>query len=100
MRRAAWTVTAIVVAAVVSFGLVRRHPAEAASGAESGSQQSAPRAVPVAAIAASRRDVPIYLDGLGNATAFKTVTVRTQVDGRLDRVLFKEGQHVETGQIL
>ena len=30
------------------------------------------------------RDVPIYLEGLGSVTAYKTVNVRTQVDGRLD----------------
>ena len=40
---------------------------------------------------AAQRDVPIYLEGLGTVAAFKTVTVRSQVDGRLDKVLFKEG---------
>ena len=30
-------------------------------------------------------------------TAFKTITVRSQVDGRLDQVLFREGQTVKAG---
>ena len=44
--------------------------------------------------------MPIYLEGLGTVTAYKTVTVRTQVDGRLDKVLFREGQAVKKGEVL
>ncbi len=58
----------------------------------------AARAIPVIGGRVERRDVPIWLEGLGNVTAFQTVTVRTQVDGRLDRVLFVEGQSVRRGQ--
>jgi multidrug efflux system membrane fusion protein len=47
-----------------------------------------------------QRDVPVWLDGLGNVSAFYTVTVKTQVDGRLDKVLFTEGQHVNKGDVL
>jgi multidrug efflux system membrane fusion protein len=60
----------------------------------------AARVVPVTATAVVRRDMPIYLDGLGNVTAFRTVSVRSQVDGRLDKVLFSEGQAVKTGDVL
>jgi multidrug efflux system membrane fusion protein len=58
------------------------------------------RVVPVVAAAVVRRDVPIYLEGLGTVTAYKTVTVRPQVDGRLDQVLFREGQAVRKGEVL
>jgi membrane fusion protein, multidrug efflux system len=60
----------------------------------------ADRVVPVSAASVAVRDVPIYLDGLGNVSAFKTVTIRPQVDGRLDRVYFREGQAVRTGEVL
>jgi multidrug efflux system membrane fusion protein len=60
----------------------------------------APQVVPVVATLVDKRDVPIYLDGLGSILAYKTVTVRTQVDGRLNRVLFKEGQRVHVGDLL
>src|SRR5262245_10447649 len=43
-----------------------------------------PAAVPVAVTTAELRDVPITLDGLGTVTPIATVTVRSQVDGRLD----------------
>jgi len=58
------------------------------------------RPVPVVTGVVSRRDVPIYLDGLGTVQAFNTVTVRSQVDGELVEVLFREGQDVKAGQVL
>jgi membrane fusion protein, multidrug efflux system len=56
--------------------------------------------VPVIAATVSSQDVPIYLEGLGNVTAFQTVTVHTQIDGRLDKVLFREGQAVKKGEVI
>ena len=56
------------------------------------------KAIPVLAAEVTARDIPIYLEGLGNVTAFQTVTVHTQVDGRLDKVLFREGQEVKKGE--
>jgi multidrug efflux system membrane fusion protein len=58
------------------------------------------RPVPVAATAAVQKDVPIYLEGLGTVTALYTVTVKTQVDGRLDKMLFVEGQRVKKGELI
>jgi multidrug efflux system membrane fusion protein len=58
------------------------------------------RPIPVLVSTAVTRDVPIYLEGLGTVTAFKTVNVRSQVDGRLDRVDFQEGQAVKRGQVI
>lgn len=56
--------------------------------------------VPVAIGAVARRDVPIYLDGLGTVQAFNTVTVRPQVSGQLVSVAFEEGQEVKKGDLL
>ena len=58
------------------------------------------RPVSVVATKAIARDMPVILDGLGTVTAFKTVTVRSQVDGRLDSVAFREGQFVKRGALL
>jgi multidrug efflux system membrane fusion protein len=60
----------------------------------------AARVIPVTAAPVAVKNVPIFLDGLGNVIAFKTVTVHSQVDGRLDKVLFKEGQEVKAGTVL
>ena len=52
------------------------------------------------AIAAKSADVPVYLDGVGTAKALNTVTVRPQVDGKLIKMAFVEGQDVEKGFVL
>ncbi len=49
---------------------------------------------------AQTADVPVYLDGVGTAKALNTVTVRPQVDGKLIKVAFVEGQDVEKGFVL
>ncbi len=58
------------------------------------------RVVPVAVSTVVQKDVPIYLEGLGTVTALYTVTVKSQVDGRLDNVLFVEGQKVKKGELI
>jgi multidrug efflux system membrane fusion protein len=49
---------------------------------------------------AQRRDVPIYLTGLGTVQAFNTVTVKTRVDGEVTKIAFTEGQDVKAGDLL
>jgi multidrug efflux system membrane fusion protein len=66
----------------------------------SGGPPPGARVVPVAVTSVQRRDVPIFLDGLGTVAAFQTVTVRSLVDGRLEKVFFREGQAVRRGEVL
>ncbi len=56
--------------------------------------------VPVIAAAARSADVPVYLDGVGSVRALNTVTVRSQVDGKLMSVAYKEGQDVKRGYVV
>jgi multidrug efflux system membrane fusion protein len=62
--------------------------------------RSARNAVPVTVATASRQDVPIYLVGLGTVQALFTVSIHSQVDGKLQDVFFQEGQRVKKGDIL
>ena len=56
--------------------------------------------VPVVVATASKGDLPVFLNGLGNVTAFNTVTVRSRVDGQIVKVNFVEGQYVKEGDSL
>lgn len=57
---------------------------------------------PVSVLAEPSRiaDVPVTLDAVGTVQALNTVTVRSQVDGRLVELAFKEGQDVRRGDLL
>ena len=55
---------------------------------------------PVVLTTAQSKSVPIYISALGNVTATYTVTVKTQVNGLLMKVLYKEGQNVKKGDLL
>jgi multidrug efflux system membrane fusion protein len=72
----------------------------AAKGQERKREEKGQRPAAVVTAKVENRDVSLTLDGLGTVTAFKTVTVHSQVDGRLDRVSFHEGQEVKKGTAL
>jgi multidrug efflux system membrane fusion protein len=42
----------------------------------------------------------LYLTGLGTVTALNTVTIRSRVDGQIDKVAFTEGQLIQQGDLL
>jgi membrane fusion protein, multidrug efflux system len=57
-------------------------------------------AVPVTVTTAIRRDVPVWLRGLGTVQAYYAVQLRPRVDGTLTQVPVKEGQDVKQGDLL
>ncbi len=58
------------------------------------------KSVAVVVATALKKDVPVYITALGNVTATYTVTLKTQIDGLLMKVLYKEGQLVKKGDLL
>lgn len=85
---------------VVALGWLAWHltKSDAAPGA-SGPGRGAP-ATTVGVATAERADIPVVLEALGTVTPVATVTVRPQVGGVLQKVLFQEGQTVKAGQLL
>ncbi|HEX5458849.1 MAG TPA: efflux RND transporter periplasmic adaptor subunit [Steroidobacteraceae bacterium] len=63
-------------------------------------RNAGPDRVTVSTAVVTRRDVPVYLEGLGTVQAFYTVKVTAQVNGQLTNVAFREGDQVKRGQLL
>ncbi len=87
----------VLVVIVVIVLLLRHRAATQAKAAQAAAAGARDRAVPVAVAPVEERDVPVYLDGLGNVNALNTVTVKTRIDGQLLRFNFQEGQLVRSG---
>src|ERR1041385_5454239 len=93
-------VGAVVIVIILLIVLLRHRAASNAKAAETAAAGMRNRAVPVSVVPVVARDVPVYLDGLGNVNALNTVTVKTRIDGQLLRFNFQEGQTVHAGEEL
>jgi len=58
------------------------------------------RPVPVVAATATRKTVPLLVQATGTAQAYATVAVKSQIAGQLTGVYFREGQTVQSGDLL
>ncbi|SJZ74926.1 membrane fusion protein, multidrug efflux system [Enhydrobacter aerosaccus] len=90
--------TAVVLLAIGgTIAITHRLPFQASAHA------AAAPPVPTAPVVASQvasHDVPIYLHGIGTVLAYNTVLVRSQIQGQLTQIAFKEGQPVHAGDLL
>jgi len=69
--------------------------------ADSGKRETkGPAPVPVVTQTIQNADFPVYLNGLGTVQPYRTVTVRSQVDGQVIKVEFRQGQMVNEGDLL
>jgi membrane fusion protein, multidrug efflux system len=81
----------IFLAGLCSCGSATSKSAQAGAG---------PQAIPVAVATAERRDVPVFLEGLGSVQAYNTVSLKSRIDGQIVQIAFKEGQFVKQGDLL
>jgi membrane fusion protein, multidrug efflux system len=97
-NRTTWALAAVA-AAVLGVGLwsVLR-PANAADGKDKKGHEDGP--VGVVTAVAKAQDVPIFRAGIGTVTPNQSVTVKTRVDGQLEKIGFAEGEDVRKGQLL
>jgi len=68
--------------------------------AKSAAPRPAAIPVPVSALPVQRRDVPIYLTGLGTVQAYNSVLVKSRVDGQIVKINFSEGKDVRAGDVI
>src|ERR1039457_3481323 len=55
---------------------------------------------PVVVARVEQRDIPVQIRAIGNVEAYQTVQVRSQVNGQIQKIFFKEGEDVHQGQPL
>ena len=97
-RTITWVLLIAVVAGGGYYGWSRYRAGQEAAAAAN-TKKAAP-AVRVSIAPVQKSDFPVYLTGLVTVQGFNTVTVRTRVDGQIDKVAFKEGQMVNQGDLL
>ena len=55
---------------------------------------------PVVVASVEQRDIPLQIAAIGNVEAYQTVQIRSQVNGQIEKIFFKEGEDVREGQLL
>jgi membrane fusion protein, multidrug efflux system len=91
-RRLVVCAAAVVVLALIIIGAGYFRPRQAES--------QAPAPVPVTAAIATRADVPVIVNAIGNVQAIDMVSVQPRVTGIITKVEFTPGQYVKQGQEL
>src|SRR5262245_23099696 len=99
LRRWRWPLAAGACAVVV-FGLVQHFLSGSGTSPRSPSAPQSAPAPPVHVAVVERRTFPVVLVGLGTVQATNMVTVRSRVDGQIEKVAFEEGQMVREGDLL
>jgi multidrug efflux system membrane fusion protein len=81
-------------ALLVISGCGNKEQAQVAGGAG----HRAPAPVVVATV--EQRDIPVQINAIGNVEAYQTVLIRSQVNGQIQKIFFREGEDVHKGQLL
>jgi multidrug efflux system membrane fusion protein len=95
-----WVLALIVLAGGAYYYYKTRPSSESKAAPAPGAKAAGLGTVSVAVTSAVKQNVPYFLSGLGSVTAFNTVTVKSRVDGELQKVNFTEGQFVHEGELL
>jgi membrane fusion protein, multidrug efflux system len=83
---------------LVILAIIIHHKPAAGGPGQGPGGQNGPVAVSVATAAIG--DIQLRIPGLGTVTPLATVTVRTQISGIMQKILFTEGQTVHQGDVL
>ena len=83
---------------MIGFFVYLRHKQAPADGGPGRGGQNGP--VSVAVATATSGDIQLRIPALGTVTPLATVTVRTQISGVMQKILFIEGQTVHQGETL
>ncbi|MBL8297094.1 MAG: efflux RND transporter periplasmic adaptor subunit [Rhodanobacteraceae bacterium] len=84
----------LVLIGLIGYGTYRNIAAAPRRG------NDAQTAIPVTAVVATAENVALNLDALGTVQALNTVSVRPQVGGQIEAILFTEGQEIAKDEVI
>ncbi|HTV42725.1 MAG TPA: efflux RND transporter periplasmic adaptor subunit [Candidatus Sulfotelmatobacter sp.] len=93
-----WLLGAAILAILAIAFLTHRHSAQQAPRGGRGGGANGP--VTISTATAEKGSMGIYIEALGTVTPVYTVSVVARVAGQIDKVEYKEGQHVHVGDPL
>ncbi len=98
MKSLSWKIWAALpaLAALLFLAACSKGPSTAQAAGPGGQRPPAP--VVVASV--EQRDIPVQINAIGNVESYQTVQIRSQVNGQIEHVYFKEGDDVRRGQLL
>jgi RND family efflux transporter MFP subunit len=99
-RRLTRSITILVLAALAGAVAWRVYALVAAPAGRGSGPGTGGMPVTLDAVRAVRRSMPLVIESPGTVQTEHTVTVRAQVGGTLEKVLFDEGDEVKAGQLL
>ncbi len=102
LRHNRWWVYLILVLVAAGFVFLVVHLVHGSKASAQGAsaKQRAPHDLPVVVATVRRGDMDQYLIGLGTVTPLSTVTLKSRVDGEIQKINFVEGQMVNAGDFL
>jgi multidrug efflux system membrane fusion protein len=99
-RRAMIALVAVVAVGVAGYWYWQSADHAASARPNQSGPASGRAALRVQAVRAVAKPMPVVIEAAGTVEPEQSVTLRAQVSGVLDSVLFKEGDTVKTGQLL
>jgi len=101
-RRLLWGAALVVVVGAIAFVVIHGKSPSTPPGGKAGGGRFGGQAGPMPVVAATiaKGNLEVTLDALGTVTPLATVTVKTQINGQLVEIAFKEGQMVKKGDFL
>jgi multidrug efflux system membrane fusion protein len=96
MKRALWAVALLILAGAGGIA----YQTLSAPAPSRGGPGNAPPGVPVVVAAAARQSVPLRIEIIGTVQTIAMVSIKSRVDGYIDRVLVRDGQFVKAGDVM
>ena len=59
-----------------------------------------PHAFPVKIATAIKKDMPVFLEGIGHIESMTSIEIRSRIEGELTGIFFQQGQEVKEGDLL